>query len=111
MLGSATLAMVVSSTCIKVPSITAMVIIAVCGSPAAGLEKSIMDSVAGRGALVRAGIAAQRAVMGVDVHLGAHAGTQVRSAVDVVEGDTQRDALHHFDPVAGCVLRGQHREH
>src|SRR6185312_17317853 len=47
-------------------------------------------------------------VPGRDIELDAHAGEQRRQlGVAGVDADADRHALHHLDPVAAGVLRGQ----
>jgi hypothetical protein len=50
------------------------------------------------------------AMAGVDLDGGAHAGAQRRRVGRHLHGEPDRHALHHLHPVAGGVLRRQHRE-
>ena len=47
---------------------------------------------------------------GVDRNVRAHAGAQAGHVLIGVETEAQRDALHHFHPIAAGVLRRQDRE-
>src|ERR1700761_2234643 len=133
MVGSETLAMVVSSTCMKVPSAKAIAVIASCppfsgGSAAlpgalmsgAVLGQDALDQGIGRGTAVVAGIAAHlvrqahradrgaRSVGDVDARLDRQADAQrMRLELLGVERDAHRHALHDLDPVARRVLRRQ----
>src|SRR5579871_2943006 len=40
------------------------------------------------------------AALGIDPHVGTHAGAQVAGVLVAVEGDAERHTLHHLDPVA-----------
>ena len=109
MCGSATLAMVVSSTCISMPSITAD------GDQdtLARLELVMLR----RGRRRGHGCAAAppccagwpRPVARVDDDVGGQAGDH-RPARIAVERDPHRHALAHLDPIAVGVLRRQQRE-
>jgi hypothetical protein len=45
-------------------------------------------------------------VAGIDRDLDAHAGAQHEMVQCLINGKTNRYALHHLDPVAGGILRG-----
>ena len=47
---------------------------------------------------------------GVDIGNHTHTRAQRRVAVVTLDPDADRYSLHHLDPVAGCVLRRQHRK-
>ena len=124
MLGSATLAIVVSSTCMIVASMIETVIsplFATAGAaPAAvvALIARVSYSVAATAVPPRptadsAAVSEVRQaadVAGVDLDRGAHAGAQRRHVLAGIELDADRHALHDLDPVAGGVLRRQQRE-
>src|SRR5262245_56256866 len=111
MCGSATLAMVVSSACMMVASMTEMATSPGWASrfrSGAAMVAAVILNLLRRGLLlrrlvVRYGIAeeAEQAaeVLGVDLDNSAHAGAQrgVGRRIDDVQAD--RDALHHLDPV------------
>src|SRR5690606_22271701 len=53
----------------------------------------------------------QRAlVTGIDLDDRAHAAAERRPVLGVIDGNPNGDTLDHLDPVAGCVLRRNHRE-
>src|SRR5579863_1484148 len=102
MCGSATLAMVVSSDCMRVASITQRVI-----PPRLGVLG--LSSSATAAPRSENGPAARVARVDADLH--AHAGPQWRHvAVAGIDGYAQRNALHDLDPVAARVLSRQQRE-
>src|SRR5688500_7762217 len=88
--GRATLAMVVSSTCINVPAMIATVSSHLCRTVTAGLSG--------------AGIAGLLALV-VDMHghLGAHTGDQLPGGL-AVNGNPHRNALGDLHPIAVGIL-------
>src|SRR6185437_7023244 len=108
MVGIETLAMVESSTCMKVPSASAMEVIAssnpVIGAGMAGADA--LSDMAGSwcpGGSVGAG----------DVDLGLHREPDAQGVLRQLPGvevDAHRQALHDLDPVARGVLRRDQRE-
>src|SRR5690348_4846928 len=102
MCGSATLAMVVSSDCMRVASITQRVMPPRLG--VLGLSSSAIAAPSSEN-----GPAAGMAGVNTDLH--AHPGAQRgQIAVAGIDGHAQRDALHDLHPVAARVLRRQQRE-
>src|SRR5512139_538029 len=101
MCGSATLAMVMSSACMIVASMTDTVTKPRC--VLAGLA-AVMGCVSERETQQSAAMA------GVDFHPGTEACTQLRHSRLGIELDSQRDPLGDLDPVAGGVLRRDDRE-
>src|SRR4051812_43743995 len=96
--GSATLAMVVSSTCRSTAIITPMV--------------TISRSPAGSGCVATSGALAMRLLLaGIEIDGRGHrqAGDH-RAGWHSVEHDPHRHALRHLDPVAVGVLRREQRE-
>src|SRR6187200_859126 len=116
MYGSATLAMVVSSACMIVAVMAQIVTMfrRRPGTAADGAPGVVMALIV---VLVRhrrrhAEQGRQRAaVVGVDRGVDAHAGFELADVLVVlVEIDPYRNALHHLDEIARCVLRRQDRE-
>src|SRR5262245_28195052 len=119
MCGNATLTIVVSTTCMTVASMTATVIMPRFSGAAALavtlVAVALMEALAvlGKSRVVRQ----QRAhplrrgllVARVDVDDRAHAGAQRRIVAARFDGDTHGNALRDLDPVAGRVLRRDHR--
>src|SRR5262245_26081741 len=114
--GSATLAIVVSSTCITVASMMAMVISPRCGTSEVCAARSISIAC---GSLRRARrtehmleVGQAAADAGIDRNVGAHAGAQGERLVAAFDLDLQphRDALGDLDPVAGGILRREQRK-
>src|SRR5487761_353160 len=102
MCGRATLAIVVSSDCMRVASITQRVMPPRWG--VLGLSSSAIPVPSSEN-----GPAAR--VAGMDADLDTHPGAQRRQiTVAGVDGHPQRDPLHDLHPVAARVLRGQQRE-
>src|SRR5690606_856442 len=107
--GSATLAIVVSSACMMVASITDTVTIARFGRPSAAAAARaaaiIASPPAGPGPAEQAA-----AVPRVDLDPGGQARAQLGQAGGIVEPDAHRHALGDLHPVAGRVLRRDQRE-
>src|SRR6185312_6946952 len=108
--GNATLAIVVSSICIVVDSISESV-----SSPLLGTSRLGLLNVAA--AIAQPFLQSQnrldappqrRFVAGIDFDIDRHAGAQGTLRVGMLQHQLDRQALHHLDPVAGRVLRRQH---
>src|SRR3954454_17548969 len=124
MLGSATLAMVVSSTCMMVASMIDTVIMPACftvlagdAGPVAMTDSLLVLNVAGGGGVdtrpgeCRADRGGQAArVTGIDFDIGAEARAERHVGRGLLDRQTDGHALDHLDPVAGSVLGGEQRE-
>jgi hypothetical protein len=98
------LAIVVSSACIKVASITVAVIIGRLTTPLLSAVLAISDS-EDRGDIAPQ-LGERSPVAGLDRDPDAHAGAQHNPVRELAEGKANRYALHDLDPVAGGILRG-----
>ena len=121
MCGSATLAIVVSSTCMMVPSITATVSRFLCLTTIVGAENVCVAALAMIGLQIQSRTSrrspraapqnllaehlVELAVAGVDADRSAHAGLEQRRFGAVGQLDADGHALHDLHPVAGGVLR------
>src|SRR3954454_21174678 len=124
MCGSATLAMVVSSTCISMPRMTPIVTRAWASGPSwwcwgLGAVAAAIDycpsSPGGEGgwvaplAMLPTRDPPARAIARVDADVGREAGDH-RPAGIAVDRDPNRHPLPHLDPIAARILRRQNRE-
>src|SRR4051794_30686161 len=121
MLGSATLAMVVSSTCMMVASMIDTVIMPACftglagdAGPVAMMEGLLVLNVAGCGGTdagpgeCRADRGGQAArVAGIDFDIGAETRAEWHVGRGLFDRQTDRHALDHLHPIAGRVLGRQ----
>src|SRR6185369_14518612 len=107
MFGSATFAIVVSSACIKVASITDTT-----SRPRLATSRCVLSGVMTGSETIRGSVRAQRhaclrlaaraldapdhrmLLAGIDFHIGTHAGAQDRTAGSLVDAHAHRNALH-----------------
>src|ERR1700722_1180993 len=91
MRGKATLAIVVSSACMIVASITERV-----------MMPRLLPVTGGIGVT-------EKSAMMFRIDLGCYAETGMQGKLaGIVDGNAHRQTLHHFYPVAGCVFGRQH---